>query len=969
MDSLQQDFIIFDDQDNSKVVEFTLIDSADPLTKRYVVSADGSPQKAADPFLATGGATRFRVSVDDFSVDFVQVLGALNEKQCLVLGALSDKIAGEYANITTKRRHAPSEPGDGSPLIWRGKDWLGYRKGVPAVLGIDHDAKDLPSELRARLEAAGGLIEVLSAACPALRNVGYVARPSVSTGITVNGTGNRSAGGGLHIYIPIVDGEDAQDFIARLHNHLVLAGWGFPFVSDAGSISIRSLIDTAASGVGERLWFEAPAILGEGLAYEPGARDPYGRHGSLLDTRVAIASPSDQQAVSLRQIEQNLRASVLELANEKRHLRIERIGTEMNGLGQGTAGVDARVAQLRDADERGVLNGRHVLHIDDGRLVSVSDVLKDRGAYHRATCADPLEPEYGGGTNKGILYTDGRHVRLFSHAHGGRLFTLAYDEEDVIAAVASAKEDGGQRGEIIARLTPDLVFSSGGWEQIKRATQINAADALGFGQQSASSDAGQPAPITATEPETSDAATNTAPLDPNPAIDLLMREFNKNLAVVGEGGSVSIVRLAYNAELDRRMPVSMTTDAFKLLYGNRYVSVLRKGRDGEEEYQDKPATGIWLAHKKRRTCHDGFGLDPTGKLPDTCFNLWQGFGVEEKQGDWSKLANMIHDVLASGNYDHFVYIVNWLAHLVQRPHENPGVALVFRGEEGVGKGTFGKAIMRLMRPHAMQITQAKHLTGAFNAHMRTVLFLFADEAFFAGDRANEGTLKGLITEEFRMNEGKGRDATLGRNRIHLMMSSNNDWVVPASAEARRYAVLDVSSVHKQDPAYFGPINDEMDIDGEAAGIAAMLYDLRRYPLDMSLVRKAPETAGLHAQRIASLRGPWRWLFDVLTRGYVGPSSGETWEDHYTTEDLLGSYHSWSKDMKEAFPADGYAVGKVLKSMFQPYRPRISGRAGTTERPPSYRLGTLAQARAVFSKEQGFGDPWRDENDGGNTAAD
>ena len=60
-----------------------------------------------------------------------------------------------------------------------------------------------------------------------------------------------------------------------------------------------------------------------------------------------------------------------------------------------------------------------------------------------------------------------------------------------------------------------------------------------------------------------------------------------------------------------------------------------------------------------------------------------------------------------------------------------------------------------MKPHALQITHAKHLTGAFNAHMRTVLFMFADEAFFAGDKANEGALKGLITEDYRVNEGKG----------------------------------------------------------------------------------------------------------------------------------------------------------------------------------------------------------------------
>jgi hypothetical protein len=242
--------------------------------------------------------------------------------------------------------------------------------------------------------------------------------------------------------------------------------------------------------------------------------------------------------------------------------------------------------------------------------------------------------------------------------------------------------------------------------------------------------------------------------------------------------------------------------------------------------------------------------------------------------------------------------------------------------------------------------------------MRTVLFMFADEAFFAGDKANEGALKGLITEDYRINEGKGRDATLGRNRIHLMMASNNDWVVPAGPTARRFAVFDVSSRHKQDRSYFAAINDEMDADGDAAGIAAMLYDLRRLPLDINLVRTAPETAGLHAQRIASLRGAAKWLFDVLTRGYAGGYPG-TWRETYSTEELFDSYRAWVAEMKENFPSDRHTLGKFLAGMFKPCRPR----SGDGERPPSYRFGTLTQARRIFSEKQGIGDAWPEDDAG------
>jgi hypothetical protein len=385
--------------DERKIIDFievTLIESADPLAKRYAMGPDGRLEKGAPPFLVNGTATRLMVCETDFAEEFAAVLAAVGTHSCLVLGSLSDSISGAVADITTKSRHAPREQGDGSPLIWRGKDWLSYRKGVPAVLGLDHDAKDIPAELRKRLHAEGGLIAVLEAICPSLRLAARVSRPSPSTGIMVASTGETSDGGGSHLYIPIADGARAADFVARLHERLTLAGWGFPFVTESGCVSVRSLIDLAASGVGERLWFEAPAILGDGLAYSQAAREPQLQRGGLLDTDAALNPLTVAEAARVEQMRQELRASVADYAAEKRRGRAERVRAEIVRHQEDVGSVEGLIDQLRDAEDRGVLNGRHVLRLDDGRMVSVADVLNDRAVYHRETCADPLEPEYAG---------------------------------------------------------------------------------------------------------------------------------------------------------------------------------------------------------------------------------------------------------------------------------------------------------------------------------------------------------------------------------------------------------------------------------------------------------------------------------------------------------------------------------------------------------------------------------------------
>ena len=69
--------------------------------------------------------------------------------------------------------------------------------------------------------------------------------------------------------------------------------------------------------------------------------------------------------------------------------------------------------------------------------------------------------------------------------------------------------------------------------------------------------------------------------------------------------------------------------------------------------------------------------------------------------------------------------------------------------------------------------------------------LFADEAFFAGDKQHDGVLKGLITEPTLPIEGKFQNVVEVLNVLHVMIASNSDWIVPASQDERRYCVLDV----------------------------------------------------------------------------------------------------------------------------------------------------------------------------------
>src|SRR5690606_8158768 len=150
------------------------------------------------------------------------------------------------------------------------------------------------------------------------------------------------------------------------------------------------------------------------------------------------------------------------------------------------------------------------------------------------------------------------------------------------------------------------------------------------------------------------------------------------------------------------------------------------------------------------------------------------------------------------------------------------VAVVMRGGRGTGKSFFAKMFGRLFGRHFLQVANSQHLVGNFNAHLRDSVVVFGDEAFYAGDKKHESILKTLVTEENIVIEGKGVDAEPSRNYVHLILASNDEWVVPAGLDERRFFVIEMGEGHKQDHAYFKTIKQDL----EAGGFENLLHFLR-----------------------------------------------------------------------------------------------------------------------------------------------
>ena len=272
---------------------------------------------------------------------------------------------------------------------------------------------------------------------------------------------------------------------------------------------------------------------------------------------------------------------------------------------------------------------------------------------------------------------------------------------------------------------------------------------------------------------------------------------------------------------------------------------------------------MWLEHPDRRTYAAGLAFAPDMQILDR-YNLWRGWSIEPKKGDVTPWLKFVTDVIASGNEISANYIITWSAQLVQEPMNKIGVGLVLRGQKGTGKTKFGELLGGLFKPHHQIVSRSEHVTGKFNRHLEHTLLLQADEAYFAGAKSSEGALKDLLTNPEITIERKSVDAYTVANYTRILFTSNEEFVVPATLEERRFAVFDVSVCKQQQSRYFAELQNWYN----AGGASALLYYLQTFNIATTNLRLVPQTTALQDQKLEALNSVNQWFFNCLQNGEI-----------------------------------------------------------------------------------------------------
>jgi hypothetical protein len=428
-----------------------------------------------------------------------------------------------------------------------------------------------------------------------------------------------------------------------------------------------------------------------------------------------------------------------------------------------------------------------------------------------------------------------------------------------------------------------------------------------------------------------------------------LEALNKNHAVVNLSGKFAILKEVTDPITKLRKTNFSSVNDFNNFQKNN-LALEWRGKTPKLI----PVADRWLRWPSRREVK-GVVFEPGRQVPGY-YNQYQGLAVEPKAGDCSLFIDHILQIIADGDIVLANYLLAWMADIVQNPGgPRSGTAIALRGIQGCGKGVFVRYLGKLFGPHFLHLSGSEQLTGRFNEHLNAKILVFADEAVWAGDKSAEGKLKAMITEPDLFVEPKGLNGFTISNYMRLILASNNDWIVPAGLEERRFLVLNVSSTRAGDFEYFASIANQMD----NGGLEAWLHHLLNLDLSGVNLRQIPRTRALFDQMLNSMSSFEKFwldrlsggrLFEMLINRILAPGENlrekydVPWPDEVLVTDLCNEFQLFCREMNVRYRSTAKQMGKSLSQICPPVQRK---RHSTGPRDYYYQIPSLELCREAF----------------------
>lgn len=422
-----------------------------------------------------------------------------------------------------------------------------------------------------------------------------------------------------------------------------------------------------------------------------------------------------------------------------------------------------------------------------------------------------------------------------------------------------------------------------------------------------------------------------------------LAEYNERNAVIANyGGKCVVMTELDDGELDFVRPRE-----FKDANDHKKIVFMVRGKE------KSIGEGSWWFSQEQRRQYDRVVFEP-GMEVQNAINLWRGYGATSTRGDkHARYLDHVHENICSGDTDRYDYLIKWMARVVQFPRSQSMVAPVLLGARGTGKSVFCRFFAQIFEPHVHIANDTERLTGRFNSHLSKSILVIAEEAFDLRDKRHESVLKEIITGHTMASERKGFDVIQLKNYVHLIMTSNNERVVPAGDHERRFFVIKVSNARMQSSDFFGPLIEDM----KSGGVDNLLHFLM-HEVDLSRfdVTKPPKTTELMDQQIHNLGPDLNWLLSKLSRGFW-TSDSKRW----TPIRRAVLFEDYRKSLTDA----GVRQIKGEASLMVFLRNQVAGfcerdmRTKEGEYVQAIEFASLVECRRHWDEQRGWKNAWKE----------
>lgn len=307
---------------------------------------------------------------------------------------------------------------------------------------------------------------------------------------------------------------------------------------------------------------------------------------------------------------------------------------------------------------------------------------------------------------------------------------------------------------------------------------------------------------------------------------------------------------------------------------------------------------------------------PNNELcPDKVYNLWKGFEIENYECDeLVDIDTILYHFQVVANFDDKVYnyLLDYFAHLIQKPHIKTGVCLLIQGLQGTGKTTLVEILLKKImgKRYVYDTADVDKIVGKFNSSIAGKLMVVLNEATARDTKDVVDKIKDIITRTDATIELKGVDPFEVEDYCNYCFTTNNIKPVCITSDDRRFQVIECSDKYKQDTIYFNKLyaclND-----------TKVIYSCYKFFKKRDISKFHPERDRVVTEATIDLQELNRDPIDLFLE-YIHSNDYDKYENVMKTRDVYNEYRSYSSSIGFHNVCALPVFGKVIKKYENKY---------------------------------------------------